>query len=233
VTAVTLSIVIPARDEKENLPILLSEIAELVPQLPQLMEVIVVDDGSRDGSSGVLDELASELEWLRVIHFAENRGQTVALAAGIDAAEGDLIATLDADLQNDPADIPRLIRVLERSSADMVTGVRQHRRDSLWKRIQSRVGNQVRNWITGDHLVDTGCTLRVSRREIVAGLLDFDGAHRFVPTLARIRGGLVVEEPVNHRPRRFGSSKYGAWSRAIGGLARCFHVRRLRRRALR
>lgn len=229
----TLSIVVPAYNERESLPILIEEIGTIDLPAIEMMELIVVDDGSIDGSDALLRELAGRLPWLRAIHFDGNRGQSAALAAGIDTARGDLVATLDADLQNDPIDLHRLIEVLHESGADMVIGVRIGRRDSLWKRVQSRVGNEVRNWITGDRVTDTGCTLRVSKRNVVTGLLEFDGAHRFIPTLARIRGAVVVEEPVCHRPRLFGASKYGAWDRAVEGLIHCFRVRRLKKRTLR
>lgn len=229
----TLSVVIPAYDERESLPVLLEEIEAVSLERATLREVIVVDDGSRDGTSEVLERIAEKRDLLRLIRFAENRGQTAALAAGFEAAGGALVATLDADLQNDPADLARLIDVLLDSGADMVTGVRVGRKDPFWKRLQSKVGNAVRNRVTGDRVQDTGCTLRVAKAEVFRGLLVFDGSHRFVPTLARIRGAVVLEEPVHHRPRRFGASKYGAWNRALTGLADCFRVRRLRSRAIR
>ena len=227
-SAPTLSIVIPAHNEEESLPVLLDEIASLDLDRCILEEVIVVNDGSTDGTVESLASQRSRFAWLDVISFEERRGQTAALAVGFEAARGELVATMDADLQNDPADIPNLVSVLMDSGADMVAGTRQRRRDGLWKRVQSRIGNSVRDWITGDHVTDAGCTLRVSTRTVVVGLLKFDGAHRFIPTLVRARGGRVVEEPVRHRPRRFGASKYGAWNRAVNGLVDCFTVRRLR-----
>jgi dolichol-phosphate mannosyltransferase len=233
VSDATVSIVVPAYEERDSLPILLDEIAALRDANERIIETIVVDDGSADGTDVVLNELAARFEWLRVIRFDRNRGQTAALAAGFEAARGGLVATLDADLQNDPADVPRLLEALEQANADMVTGVRQQRRDSSWKRLQSRVGNAVRNVITGDRVSDTGCALRIATGETLRGLLPFDGAHRFIPTLARARGAVVVELPVGHRARRFGASKYGAWNRALKGLVDCFRVRALRGRALR
>lgn len=229
----TLSIVVPAFNERESLPILIGEIASIEILSAELIEVIVVDDGSTDGSPDLLEGLAARFDRLRVIRFDANRGQTAALAAGFEAARGELVATLDADLQNDPVDLRRLVDVLRESGADMVTGVRRGRKDSRWKRAQSKIGNWVRNRVTGDLVSDTGCTLRVSRRPVVSGLLEFDGAHRFIPTLARVRGAVVVEEPVGHRARRFGRSKYGVWNRAVVGLIDCFRVRGLRKRALR
>lgn len=227
----TLSIVIPAYNERDSLPALLDEIAELNPGSVEILEVLVVDDGSTDGSDEVLAGRAHS--WLRVIRHPRNLGQTAALASGFAEARGDLVATLDADLQNDPADIPRLVDVMRESGADMVTGVRVGRRDTLWKRVQSRIGNLVRDWITGDRVTDTGCTLRLAKREVVDGLLEFDGSHRFIPTLAKMRGARVVEAPVRHRARRFGTSKYGVWNRAATGLAACVRVRRLRGRVIR
>lgn len=230
-TPPSLSIVVPAFDEADSIPLLVGEIDALRDRLGTSMETIVVDDGSVDDTPTRLDELRARHEWLRTVRHQANRGQTAALATGIETAQGALIATLDADLQNDPADLPRLVDVLQSTGADMVTGIRVNRRDSLWKRLQSRVGNAIRNWVTGDHVRDSGCTLRVAKREVLTGLLDFDGAHRFVPTLARIRGAVVVEEPVNHRARRFGETKYRAGNRALNGLVHCFEVRRRRRRA--
>ena len=142
------------------------------------------------------------------------------------------MVSLDADLQNDPADIPPMMRKLTDSGADMVIGVRVNRRDTLAKRIQSRIGNGVRNWITGDHITDTGCSLKLVKREAIDRVALYTGMHRFLPTLIRMRGYKVVEMPVNHRPRKYGVSKYGAMNRAVRGLADCFAVRWMSKRTL-
>ncbi|HET7710655.1 MAG TPA: glycosyltransferase, partial [Thermoanaerobaculia bacterium] len=138
-----------------------------------------------------------------------------------------------ADLQNDPADIPAMVRKLEESAADMVIGVRVNRKDTLSRRIQSKIGNGVRNWITGDRITDTGCSLKLARREAIEPVRLFTGMHRFLPTLVRYAGFKVVETPVNHRPRQFGVSKYGAMNRAFRGLVDCLAVRWMATRNLR
>ncbi|MFN2441835.1 MAG: glycosyltransferase family 2 protein [Thermoanaerobaculia bacterium] len=230
---VDLSVVFPVFNEQENLPVLLGEIREALDREPWSWEVVAVDDGSRDGSLDVLKSLRREYPMLRIIRLARNSGQTAALAAGWEAARGRYVVTIDADLQNDPADIPGMIRLLERENVDMVIGVRVKRKDTMSKRIQSRIGNSVRNWITGDRITDTGCSLKLVRAERIARIQVFNGMHRFLPTLVRMEGGRVIETPVNHRPRRFGESKYGAVNRAARGLADCFAVRWMAARKLR
>jgi glycosyltransferase involved in cell wall biosynthesis len=167
-----------------------------------------------------------------VVSFEKNAGQTAALDAGWRAARGTLVVSLDADLQNDPADIPPMMKKLEQSGADMVIGVRVNRHDTWSRKMQSKIGNGVRNWITGDHITDTGCSLKLVRREAVERVKLFTGMHRFLPTLVRMQGYKVVEMPVNHRPRQFGASKYGAMNRAFRGLADCFAVRWMGKRML-
>lgn len=220
-----LSVVLPIFNEADNVPILLEEIRAALDPQPFSFEIVAVDDGSRDSSLEVLLRSRDAHPTLRVLRLDRNYGQTAALDAGWRSARGRLVASLDADLQNDPADIPAMVRELEARGADMVIGVRVKRRDSLSKRIQSRIGNAVRNWITGDHITDTGCSLKLLRRECIDRVRLFNGMHRFLPTLVRLEGYRVVEMPVNHRPRRFGTSKYGAMNRAARGLADCFAVR--------
>jgi dolichol-phosphate mannosyltransferase len=170
---------------------------------------------------------------LRVLQLEKNSGQTAALDAAWRAARGRFVVSLDADLQNDPADIPGMMQSLEKSGADMVIGVRVNRRDTWSRRMQSKIGNGVRNWITGDRITDTGCSLKLVKREAIDRVQLFTGMHRFLPTLVRYAGYRVIETPVNHRPRRFGESKYGAMNRAFRGLADCFAVRWMGRRMLR
>jgi len=228
-----LSVVFPVYNEEENLPVLLDEIRTALEKQPWSWEVVAVDDGSRDGSLDVLKQLRREHPMLRIVKLARNSGQTAALDAGWAAASGRYVVSLDADLQNDPADIPSMLRLLERENVDMVIGVRVDRKDSLAKKVQSRIGNSVRDWITGDRITDTGCSLKLVRREQIGRIGMFNGMHRFLPTLVRMDGGRVIEMPVNHRPRRFGHSKYGAMNRAIRGLADCFAVRWMASRKLR
>ena len=227
-----LSVVFPAYNEEENVPVLLGEIAAALEGRGWTYEIIAVDDGSSDGTLEVLRSLRSQFPALRVLAMEENSGQTAALDAAWRAARGRLVVSLDADLQNDPADVPGMIETLERQGVDMVIGVRVNRRDTWTRRIQSRIGNGVRNLITGDHITDTGCSLKLVRREAIERVRLFTGMHRFLPTLVRYAGFEVVETPVNHRPRRFGQSKYGAMNRALRGLIDCFAVRWMRSRVL-
>ena len=231
--SVQLSVVLPIFNEEENLVILLEEITAAVTPLGMEWEIVAVDDGSTDGSLKTLMSEKGKRPLLRVVALAENCGQSAAIDAGIRAARGQHIVLLDADLQNDPADIPKLIDLAGESGADMVIGIRVERRDSRWKRAQSRIGNGVRNLITGDAVTDTGCSLKLFRREVFSRLPLFQGMHRFLPTLVRMQGYKVIEVPVNHRPRRFGVSKYTAWNRALRGLVDCFAVRWLGRRKVR
>ena len=228
-----LSVVFPVYNEEENLPVLLDEIRTALDRQPWSWEVIAVDDGSTDGSLDVLKQLRREHPMLRIVKLARNSGQTAALDAGWAAASGRYVVSLDADLQNDPADIPSMLHLLERENVDMVIGVRVDRKDSLAKKVQSRIGNSVRDWITGDRITDTGCSLKLVRRDRIGRIGMFNGMHRFLPTLVRMDGGRVIEMPVNHRPRRFGQSKYGAMNRAMRGLADCFAVRWMASRKLR
>jgi dolichol-phosphate mannosyltransferase len=233
VTAPELSVVLPIFNEEENLPILLDEIRAALAPRGVAYEIVAVDDGSSDRSVEVLRSLRPDHPSLRVLRLARNSGQTAALDAGWRNARGRLVVSLDADLQNDPADIPRLVDTLEETGSDMVIGVRVNRKDTRWKIIQSRIGNSVRNWITGDYITDTGCSLKLLRRECIDRVKLANGMHRFLPTLLRIEGYKVVELPVNHRPRRHGVSKYGALNRGIRGLADCFAVRWMKKRAFR
>ena len=220
-----LSVVFPIYNEEENVPILLDEIGRALDGKGWTYEMVAVDDGSSDGSLEVLRSLKSKYPTLRVITFVKNSGQTAALDAGWRAARGRFVVSLDADLQNDPADIPKMMKELERSASDMVIGVRVNRKDTWSRRMQSKIGNSVRNWITGDRITDTGCSLKLAKREAIEPVRLFTGMHRFLPTLVRHAGFKVVEMPVNHRARQFGVSKYGAMNRAFKGLADCLAVR--------
>lgn len=227
-----ISVVLPIHNERPNLGPLLAEITEALRDRPH--EVVAVDDGSTDGSGDEARALRRRHPQLRVVSLAARAGQSAALAAGWDVATGDVVVTLDADGQNDPADIPPLVTLLERDPAlAAVVGYRTIRADSRWKRIQSGVANAVRNWVTGDRIRDTGCGLKAVRRAALVRLPRFDGMHRFLPTLLRLQGGVVLETPVSHRPRRFGETKYGMWDRLWRGLRDAFGVRWLRHRPLR
>ena len=227
-----LSVVFPVYNEEENVPLLLREIAAALEGKGWTYEIVAVDDGSTDRSLAVLEEQRKHFPTLRILALAKNSGQTAALDAAWRGARGRLVVSLDADLQNDPADIPRMVAELERSAADMVIGVRVNRQDSWSRRMQSKIGNGVRNLITGDQITDTGCSLKLVKREAVERVRLFTGMHRFLPTLVRYAGYHVIETPVNHRARQFGVSKYGAMNRAFRGLADCFAVRWMKNRVL-
>jgi glycosyltransferase involved in cell wall biosynthesis len=227
-----LSVVFPVFNEEENIPILLDEIAAALRGQPWTYEMVAVDDGSRDRSLEILRQSKTKYPNLRVLTFEKNSGQTAALDAAWRAAHGKYVVSLDADLQNDPADIPKMMRELDRAGADMVIGVRVNRQDTWSRKMQSRIGNGVRNWITGDQITDTGCSLKLVKRDAVDRVALYTGMHRFLPTLIRMRGYKVVEMPVHHRPRRFGVSKYGAMNRAMRGLVDCLAVRWMSKRML-
>jgi glycosyltransferase involved in cell wall biosynthesis len=223
-------VILPVHNERDNLASLVGEIEQAMGGRPH--EIVAVDDGSTDGSSDELERLAAQEGAVRVVRLGCRAGQSAALAAGFDAALGDLILTMDADGQNDPRDAEPLIAALERDPAlGAVVGYRVHRRDSPWKRTQSWIANRVRDLVTGDRVRDTGCGLKVMRRDAARRVPRFDGMHRFLPTLIRAQGRRVVELPVSHRPRRHGRSHYGAWDRALRGLRDALRVRRLRRLA--
>lgn len=231
-----LSLVIPVYNERENLAPLLTEIAAALRGPAgggRTYEIVAVDDGSTDGSLAALRALKPEHPELRLVAFAANAGQTAAFAAGFRAARGRIVVTLDADLQNDPADIPGLVTALESGNAAAAAGYRVNRQDSAWKLVQSRIANGVRNWLNRESIRDTGCSLKAFRVEAVRDLPLFDGMHRFLPTLVRMHGGTVIEVPVHHRPRLHGATKYGMSNRAIRALRDALAVRWMQRRALR
>ncbi len=208
---IEISAVVPVFNEEENLTILVPRLAEVLKSLGLPYEIIFVDDGSSDGSRRKLKEMVSQYPFLRVIRFKENRGLSTALYAGMKEARGKKIVTLDSDLQNDPADIPRLMEYLD--DYDMATGWRQKREDPWLKRISSKIANSIRNRLSGEDIKDSACTLRVFKKECVKDIKAFNGMHRFLSTLVRMEGYGVVEVPVSHHPRRFGKSKYNIRNR--------------------
>jgi dolichol-phosphate mannosyltransferase len=225
-----LTVVIPAYNEVANVEPCYRELACVLEAYGQPFEILFVDDGSTDGTSGVLRTLASADRRLRVLRFRRNAGQTAALHAGFRAARGAVVVTMDADLQNDPHDIPKLLAALP--GQDAVCGWRVDRHDPWTKRIASRVANRVRDRFTRDGVHDTGCTLKAFRREAVQELHLYRGMHRFLPALLQMEGRRVAEVPVSHRPRRAGISKYGNWGRLWTGLADLVAVRWMARRRL-
>lgn len=224
-----LSVVVPLFDEEENLPALDAEIHAALAAIGAPYEILYVDDGSRDGSLAALARLAAADPKVRVLRHRRNAGQSAGLATGFRAARGEIVVTLDADLQNDPADIPRLLAKLE-EGFDVVSGVRRNRRDSWSRRVSSRVANAVRNWATDESITDVGCSLKAYRAGYLRHLPMFGGMHRFLPTLVRWNGARVAEIPVAHRPRLHGVAKYGIGNRLFRALADLFAVRWMRTR---
>jgi glycosyltransferase involved in cell wall biosynthesis len=227
-----LSLVVPVYNERENLAPLVAEIAGAI-GAGASYEIVAVDDGSTDGSLAELQRLKAAHPQIHIVAFARNAGQTAAFAAGFRAARGGVIVTLDADLQNDPADIPALVAALETGGTTAVAGFRVGRRDTAWRRLQSRIANGVRNYLNGETIRDTGCSLKAFRADALRAIPLYGGMHRFLPTLIKMNGGTVSEVPVRHRPRRFGTTKYGMWNRVFRALADAFAVRWMQRRMLR
>jgi glycosyltransferase involved in cell wall biosynthesis len=206
---VVLSVVVPVYNEVENLEPLLEELSAVLLAEPRTFEVIVVDDGSRDGTSELLRTLTADRPWLRAVFLRRNFGQTAAFDAGFRAASGDLVATLDGDLQNDPRDIPAMIAKLD-EGFDMVAGWRRKRSDGMiLRKIPSRIANWMIRKVTGTRIHDLGCSLRLYRREVTDELRLYGEMHRFISVLADSMGARIAEVEVKHRARRAGASKYG------------------------
>jgi dolichol-phosphate mannosyltransferase len=219
------SVVVPLYNEEENVSILQSELNAALVGLDY--EIVFVNDGSTDRTF----ESIARSPAVRVLQFAENAGQSAAMYAGLHAARGGTVVLIDGDLQNDPADIPKLLREIERG-ADLVCGYRAQRKDTMMKRLTSRIANFVRSRFTRDGVRDTGCTLKAMRRECIHALVPFKGMHRFIPALVKGAGYRLVEIPVNHRARKFGRSKYGLGNRAVRATIDMFGVRWLLSRQL-
>jgi dolichol-phosphate mannosyltransferase len=228
-----LSIVIPVYNEEESLPVLWPEIREALAPTGLDYEVIFVDDGSRDCSAEILRGYRDEDKRVRLVRLKANAGETAATDAGFKTARGRHVVTMDADLQNDPRDIPGLLAHLHQW--DAVTGWRVNRAagDSVLRRVSSRIANRVRNALSDETIQDSGCTFRAFRRDCLRDLVLYRGFHRFIPTLLRMRGYRVIEVPVNHRPRRFGQSKYGIGNRAFRAFVDLLVVRWTKDRLLR
>ena len=204
-----ISVVVPVYNEVESLDLLIEKLTDSLSRLGRPWEMVLIDDGSTDGSWEKLKAKAQFQPALRAIRFRRNFGQTAAMSAGFDHARGRMIVTMDADLQNDPADIGLLIETLEKQNLDVVSGWRKQRQDPfLNRRLPSLLANQIISRFTGVRLHDYGCTLKVYRREVVENLSLYGEMHRFIPALASWVGGAIGEVPVHHHPSRFGKSKY-------------------------
>jgi len=228
-----LSIVVPVYNEAENLPLLWPELRGVLDPTGLHYEVIFVDDGSQDRSAEIVREFSERDSRVRLLRLKANAGETAATDAGFRAVRGRHVVVMDADLQNDPHDIPGMLAHLDRW--DAVTGWRVNRAagDSRIRRLSSRIANRVRNTLSEETIQDSGCTFRAFRRECLRNLVLYRGFHRFLPTLLKMQGFRVLEVPVNHRPRRFGASKYGIGNRAVRAFVDLLVVRWMKDRQLR
>ncbi|MCH9634401.1 MAG: Dodecaprenyl-phosphate galacturonate synthase [Chlamydiae bacterium] len=227
---VTYSIIIPIKDEEHNILSLIDEIEPVMQGLNKPWELICIDDGSKDKSFEILRGLLDKKPFLKLISFTKNFGQSSAFDAGFKKAKGDFIITLDGDLQNDPRDIPLLLA--NASSYDMVCGWRHTRRDRLSKRMTSKISNFIRSRLCQDHMHDTGCSLKIFKKESLNRIKLFHGMHRFLPALFKMEGYKILEVKVNHRPRVGGKSKYHFFNRSIGPILDMLAVYWMRKKKL-
>ena len=230
--SVDISVFAPAYNERECLGRLCRSLNETLGGMGRSYEIIIADDGSTDDSLAILKELKKEIPQLRVLSLSRRSGQTAAMEVGFRAARGKYVVSIDADLQNDPADIPAMIELLEADKADMITGHRHKRQDNWLRRFSTRVANGVRNWLTHETIADSACSLKAYKNQIIPKLKLFDGLHRFMPTIVKMNGFRVLEIPVNHRPRTLGTAKYGMWNRVFRALRATFAVRWMQRHTL-
>jgi dolichol-phosphate mannosyltransferase len=224
------SLVIPVKDEEENLEDLILEIQEVMTKTHKPWEIIFVDDGSKDQSLSILQRLSTKHPQMVILSFDKNYGQSSAFSAGFKQARGEFVITMDADRQNDPKDILPLIEAV--SDADLVVGWRFHRKDSIQKRIISKVSNKVRSALLKDHMHDSACSLKIFRKKALDRLKMYDGMHRFFPALFLIEGFLIKEVIVSHRPRLKGQTKYHFFNRSIRPFLDLFAVFWMRKRHL-
>jgi dolichol-phosphate mannosyltransferase len=230
----TISICVPVHNEEENLPLLRDAVMAVADANAIALELILVDDGSRDQSWSVIESLVEKDSRVRGLRFASNCGETAASDAGLRAARGTYVMTMDADLQNDPKDIPAFLAKLS-EGWDCVCGTRvavRGKGDSFVKVVSSRIANWVRNKLSDEQISDAGCTYRAFRRECVDKLKLYRGLHRFIPTLLKMEGFTVVEIPVSNNPRLYGESKYGVWNRLFKSLRDLLAIRWMKSRLL-
>lgn len=232
VNNIELSLVIPAYNEQDTIDPLLARIAEVFENADYSFEAIVVDDGSTDRTLELLKAAKTKKPWLRILTFDRNHGQTAAMSAGFRAAGGRIVATLDADLQNDPAEVPRLMKMLS-DEVDAVVGWRQKRQDPWLRKVSTKIANTVRNWLSGESIHDSACSLKVYKRDCLEQISLFEGMHRFMPTLVKMQGYHVIEVPVSHHPRYAGQAKYGVWNRVFKAFFDLLAVRWMKKRVLR
>ncbi len=227
------SLVIPAFNEQETVAVLLQRVEASLVQIGKPFEVVIVDDGSTDDTARLLLQAMKTSPWLRVLRMGKNTGQSAAFDAGFKAARGQVIATIDADLQNDPEELPRLLPILETQGYDMVNGWRKDRQDTAFRKWQSRQANRIRNWISEETINDSACSLKLYKRHCLQDIKLYTGMHRFMPTLVKMRGYTVLEIPVKHSPRFAGTAKYGFGNRALRAFIDLLAVKWMKRRYLR
>lgn len=227
---IEISVVVPVYNEEGNLPILIPKLIEVLKRLGSPFEIIFVDDGSKDRSREILRDFGSKYPFIKILRLKENRGLSTALFVGLKEARGEIIVTLDSDHQNDPEDIPKLLKYLE--VYDMATGWRTKREDPWLKEISSKIANAIRNWVSGEAIKDSACTLRAFKRECIMEIPVFNGMHRFLPTLVKMQGYRIIEVPVTHHPRRFGQSKYNIRNRAWRAFIDLLAVRWMKSRRI-
>jgi glycosyltransferase involved in cell wall biosynthesis len=233
VSDVDVSVVAPAFNELDNIEPLIERVREVFEPTGMKYEAVIVDDCSTDGTREKLLSMAQNYPWLRVITLDKNSGQTAAMAAGFANAWGRVIGTVDADMQNDPGEIVRMMTFLG-PDVDMVNGWRKDRADKnkFMRKIQTKIANGIRNWISGDDIKDSACGLKVYKREAIVGLTLYKGMHRFFPTLVKMRGYKVIEVPVSHNARLHGVTKYKFGSRVIRAFVDLMAVRWMKKRAI-
>ena len=217
-----ISIIIPFYNEEECIESVCDEVFDAINKMYSIpCEVIVVNDGSNDNTSSLMNELVSKYKCFQVVHLTSNKGQSAALAAGINVSHGKVVATLDGDGQNDPYDLKLLLDEMKKRQVDMICGIRTKRADNMIRKISSRIANKIRATILKDNITDVGCSIRIFKRSCFDRIHFFRNAHRFLPALFIMSGYSVAETPVNHRPRIKGSSKYGhgIYSRLFAGIA--------------
>lgn len=225
------SVVIPLKNEASNIVDLIQELEPVMYSLGHPWELICIDDGSTDGTRQILSDLLPQKPYLRIIFFKKNYGQSSAFDAGFKAARGEFVITLDGDRQNDPTDIPRLLELIR--DCDMVCGIRLKRKDSFIKRMTSKLANYVRSRLCDDGVQDTGCSLKVYRKECLKHIKMYHGMHRFLPALFKIEGFRIKQIPVNHRERVKGKSNYNFFNRSFNTVADLLAVRWMQKRHLR
>ncbi len=221
------SLIVPLYNEEENVDLLMDELEEVLPPLGEF-EVLAVDDGSSDATRQKLLARAERMPQLRVLTLAKNKGQSTAVCAGIDHSRAPIVLMMDGDMQNDAHDFPQILERL--SEYEGVSGIRANRKDTFVRLMSSRIANAIRNWLSGDHVVDSASGIKGFHRDVLLRVPRFNGMHRFMPTLVRMVGGRVLEIPVNHRERAGGTAKYGVGNRAFRAFRDLLGVRWLRTR---